>query len=365
MTIGSIQPGTPATGEWTGSTAETALDPDQRIIDAHHHLYERPGVRYLLEDLLRDLSAGHDVVATVLVQARFMYRSDGPESLKPVGETEFANSVAVRCASRPGAAPLVCAGIVGYADLCLGDAVRPVLEAHKTAGDGRFRGVRHIACWDRDHELVNPAYPATEDMLDSAAFREGFRHLEQQGLSFDAWLYFHQIPRLTALARAFPTTRIVLNHCGGIIGIRGYAGRRDEVFSTWTTAMRELATCANVSVKLGGLGMPLSGFGFEASGKPPSSSALAAAWKPWMEFVIETFGAARCMFESNFPADKASHGYANGWNAMKRIAAFASAEEKADLFWRSAARSYQLPGFAVKKRGTPSQSSDLSRSSPL
>jgi predicted TIM-barrel fold metal-dependent hydrolase len=253
------------------------------------------------------------------------------------------------CASGAYGNARLCAAIVGFADLGLGDAVRPVLEAHIAAAGGaaatggRFRGIRHIAAWDSDPALLNPAYPTSEDMLATPEFRTGFAHLATLGLSFDAWLFFHQLPRLAALARAFPHTPIVLNHCGGIVGIGRHAGRRDEVFTLWSDGLRELATCPNVMVKLGGLGMALSGFGFEARERAPSSAELAAAWRPWMEGCIEAFGPARCMFESNFPADKVSYSYGVGWNAMKRIAAGASADQKADMFWRSAARFYRLP----------------------
>jgi predicted TIM-barrel fold metal-dependent hydrolase len=328
---------------------EEPLDPGQLIVDAHHHLYDRPGSRYLLDDLLADLRSGHDVRATVFVQARAMLRAGGPEAMKPVGETEFANGVAAMCASGAYGDARVCAAIVGFADLGLGDAVRPVLEAHiaaaggAAAAGGRFRGVRHIAAWDPDPALLNPAYPTSEAMLATPEFHAGFAHLAALGLSFDAWLFFHQIPRLAALARAFPDTPIVLNHCGGIVRTGRHASRRDEVFTQWSGALRELAACPNVMVKLGGLGMPLSGFGFESRERAPSSAELAAAWRPWMEGCIEAFGPARCMFESNFPADKGSYGYGVGWNAMKRIAAGASDDEKADLFWRSAARFYRLP----------------------
>jgi L-fuconolactonase len=326
---------------------EEPLDPDQLIVDAHHHLFDRPGLRYLLDEFLTDLRSGHNVRATVFVQARAMLRADGPEAMKPIGETEFANGVAAMCI-RNCCGVCVCDGIVAFADLRLADAVRPVLEAHVLAGGGtvssggRLRGIRHIAAWDPDPGMLNPAYPTSEDMLDSAAFRAGFAHLAPLGLSYDAWLYFHQIPRLTALARAFLETPIVLNHCGGIIGLGRYAGRRLEVFTKWSAALRELATCPNIMVKLGGLGMRLSGFGFEKWARPPSSTELADAWRPWIEFCIEAFGPARCMFESNCPMDKGSYSYAVGWNAMKRIAAGASAEEKTELFWRSAARFYRL-----------------------
>ncbi len=331
--------------DWLAATQEEALEPGLPIVDPHHHLWDRPGWRYLLDDILADIRSGHDIRATVFVQARAMHRADGPEEMKPVGETEFANGVAAMCASGIYGDVRVCAGIVGYADLRLGAAIRPVLEAHVAAGGGRFRGIRHIATWDPDPAMLNPAYTPAEDMLDSDAFRAGFAQLAPLGLSFDAWLSFLQLPRLTALARAFPATPIVLDHCGGILGIGRYEGKRDEVFAAWSGHMRELASCPNVMVKLGGLGMRLPGFGFEERDRAPSSAELAEAWRPWMESCIGMFGASRCMFESNFPVDKGGFAYANGWNAMKLIAAGASEAEKADLFRRSAARFYRLSGL--------------------
>lgn len=319
---------------------EAPLDPSQPIVDAHHHLFDRPGNRYLLDDFAEDLDTGHNVVATVFVQARAAYRTAGPAALRPVGETEFACGLAERAEAR-GLGD-VCAGIVGHADLLLGDAVRPVLDAHVAAGGGRFRGIRHILAWDADARLLNPAYPTTEAMMASPAFRAGFAHLAPLGLSFDAWLHFHQIPRLIDLARAFPEVPIALDHCGGILGVGAYAGSRDEVFAAWIAAMRALAGCANVSVKIGGLGMALCGFGLESAALAPSSADLAAAWRPWVEGCIATFGTDRCMFESNFPADRVSYGYAVGWNAMKRLVAGAGASETDDLFWRTAARFYRL-----------------------
>jgi L-fuconolactonase len=337
----------PVREDWLATVREEILDPGQPIIDPHHHLWDQPGWRYLLDELLADLRSGHDVRATVYVQtSRSMLRAEGPEAMRAVGETEFANGVAAMCASGTYGAVRACAGIVGAADLRLGDAVRPVLEAHLRAGGERFRGIRHIATWDPDPAMLNPAYRPAEDMLDSPAFRAGFAHLAALGLSFDAWLYFHQLPRLVALARAFPQVPIVLNHCGGVLGIGRYAGKRDEVFAAWSAGLRDLAGCPKVMVKLGGLGMRLPGFGFEARERAPASAELAAAWAPWMERCIELFGAGRCMFESNFPVDKGGYAYAIGWNAMKRIAAAASATEKAALFQGSAARFYRLPGLA-------------------
>lgn len=334
--------------DWLASRNEVALDASQPIVDAHHHLYQRDGTKYLFEDMLADVrNSGHDVRATVFVQCRGMVRVDGPEQMSAVGETEFANGVAAMSASGHFGNLRMCAGIVGHANLRLGDAVRPILEAHILAGGGsiemgRFRGVRDTAAWDPNPSMVNPAYSTTEDMLATPAFRAGFSHLAPLGLSFDAWLVFHQLPRLTSLARAFPDTAIVLNHCGGLHGLGPYVGSNNEGFLHWKRGLRELATCPNVMVKLGGMGMKVYGFGFESLENAPSSKELSLVWRPWMETCAEIFGLHRCMYESNFNIDKGSYGYGIGINAVKRIFSGASPQEKDDLFWRSAARFYRL-----------------------
>ena len=77
-------------------TPETVLEPDLPIVDAHHHLWNVPSRwgTYTLEDLWADTDSGHNVEKTVFIDARSGYRADGPEHLKPVGETEFIVTVA-------------------------------------------------------------------------------------------------------------------------------------------------------------------------------------------------------------------------------------------------------------------------------
>ena len=274
------------------------------------------------------------------MQARGFYREQGPEEFRTIGETENAASVAEKF--RVGARPKLCAAIVGHADLSLGDAVRPVLEAHIAAGKGHFRGIRHILAWDADPQFLNSAYPTSEDMMASAKFKQGLAQLASLGLSFDAWLLFPQIPQLVELARSFPETQIVLNHCGGVLRIGQYVENRQEHFEMWRAYMKELATCPNVSVKLGGLGMALSGFGFHSTVREASSPELARAWQPWIHACLELLGPKRCMFESNFPADKPSYSYRNGWNAMKILAEYLSTAERHAAFYGSAAMFYKL-----------------------
>jgi L-fuconolactonase len=324
--------------DWLALVQEDVIDPDQPIIDAHHHLFDRPGNRYLAADYAADLNSGHNIIASVLVQARGFYRATGPELLYPVGESDYAAAVAAQAETNGG--PAVCAAIVGHADLTLGAAVRPLLQAHVQAGQGRFRGVRHILAWDAEAGLLNPAYPTTPDMMDSPAFNAGFAELGLLGLSFDAWLHFPQIPRLTALARRFPHIPIVLNHCGGVLGTGAYD--RNQTFAAWRTAIADLATCPNVMVKVGGLGMALSGFGFDRGARPPSSHMLAQAWGKWVDACIAAFGPNRVMFESNFPVDKASTSFRTLWNAFKRLTATHTAADRHAMLCGTAAQFYQI-----------------------
>jgi L-fuconolactonase len=332
----------PVREAWLNRRKEPVLDPERPIIDPHHHLWDRHGWRYLFEELLADTNSGHNIVATVYIQARSMYRDSGPAELRPVGETEFVNGVAAMSASGTYGKTRICAGIVGHADLMLGKRVERILEAHMRAGGDRLRGVRHIVAWDADSSVRNPAYVTTPRMMADDNFREGFAVLGRLGLSFDAWLFHPQIDELADLARTFPDTPIVLNYVGGPIGIGAYAGQRKEVFARWARSIKELAACQNVHVKLGGLGMRVGGFGFHEQAEPPSSGTLAEAWRPYIETCITAFGPSRAMFESNFPVDKGSYSYAVFWNACKLLTKGASEPEKADLFSGTASRFYRL-----------------------
>jgi predicted TIM-barrel fold metal-dependent hydrolase len=330
--------------KWLSLVTEDALDPALPIIDPHHHLWDHPDNRYVAEDFLRDTASGHNVVQSVFVECTSMYRKTGPNELKPVGETEYVRELAEKSDAISPSRTKVATGIVGFADLTLGDAVTSVLAAHVEAGGGRFRGIRHASGWDASADVRNSHTHPPSGLLSDNRFREGFACLDQHGLSFDAWLYHPQIPELTSLARAFPDTTIILDHGGGPLGIGPYAGKRDQIFRQWKYNIAELAGCENVHVKLGGLAMKICGFGWHTQENPPTSPQLAAASEPYIHYCIEQFGVARCMFESNFPVDKLSCSYGVLWNSFKRLAEACSADERAALFYDTAARVYRLPG---------------------
>jgi L-fuconolactonase len=322
--------------------SEPVLQPELPIVDTHHHLWERPDHRYLLHELLADLGSGHNVVATVFLECHAMYRARGPLPLRPVGETEFVAGIAAMSESGRYGPARVAAGIVGFADLALGERVEPVLEAHLRAGGGRFRGVRHSAAWDASAIIGNSAVATGPHDMRRPEFRAGLGRLTALGLSLDAWVFHPQLGDAIDLARAVPSANIVVGHCGGPLGYGPYAGKRDEVFAGWKASIAELARCENVTMKLGGMMMRLAAYDYGARPAPPSSAELAELWRPYIEHCIERFGPSRCMFESNFPVEKMGIGYAALWNAFKRLAAGASPDDTQALFSGTARRVYRL-----------------------
>jgi predicted TIM-barrel fold metal-dependent hydrolase len=338
------------------------IDPDLPIIDPHHHLWDfapllsrmpqiahpfgritRQTPRYLFEELYADTrEAGHNVIGTVFLQCGAFYRADGPAEMKPVGEVEFVNGVAARSASGIYGNFRACAGIVGQADLTLGGGVGAVLDAEIAAGNGRFRGIRHIGAHDPDPEVLGPLAHAPAGLYADPRFREGFAELGKRGLTFDAWVLEPQIGDVTALARAFPDQPIVLDHVGTPLGLGSYRGRQDERFAVWKAAIGELATCPNVTVKLGGLAMPFCALGDLGPDMAHDAQTVAALFRPYVETCIEAFGPTRSMFESNFPVDRWGVDYPTLWNAFKLIAQGASADDKRALFAGTAARFYGI-----------------------
>ena len=329
--------------DWLAQYTEEIIDPARPIVDPHHHLWDRGGLRYMIEEMAADIASGHNIIATVYVDCRSMYRAHGPEAFRPVGEVEFANGVAAMSRERR---------------LRQGRDLR----RHRQPRQSAARRRRARRCWKRRSSPATAASAASgirrrgmpipmspacmptrpKGLLLDSTFRKGFACLAPLDLSFDAWLFHPQIGELADLARAFPGTKIVLDHCGGPIGIGSYAGRREEIFPVWKASIQEIAKCANVVVKLGGLAMCLLGYDFHLRPKPPSSEEAAAAWRPYIETCIEAFGPDRCMFESNFPPDKGQCSYQVIFNAFKRLAAQYSEAEKTALFSKTATEFYKL-----------------------
>ena len=326
--------------DWLRLTKEDIIDPDLLICDPHHHLWYDSSIEYTVDDFSKDIGGGHRVTKTVFVESRLMLKKDATLEMQPVGETEFVHNVVTQRKNRNEEID-VAAGIVGFADLTLGDAVEKVLKAHISAGKGRFRGIRHICAWDQS-PVFKSRWNTPKGLLADKNFREGFAHLQKYNLSFDAWLFHPQLTELVDLVREFADTSIIINHIGGPLGIGPYASKRKEVINDWKRGIEQLSGYPNVSLKLGGLGMEICGFDWHKRNVPPNSSELAETMAPYYLWCIEQFGAERCMFESNFPVDKQSYSYTILWNAFKKIVKDLSHHDKCALLHDTASKVYRL-----------------------
>ena len=325
--------------EWLSKLREDVIDPAREIVDPHHHLWPKPHLSYDLEELWSDTDDGHNVTATVFMECGSAYRKDGPEHLRPVGETEFVTAASERAAQSPEKAQI--AAIIAHADLRRDD-LDETLDAHEAAAKGRFRGIRHAGACDPNPEALSIAGRAPRGLYADAHFRRGVARLGERGLTYDTWNYHHQIRDFTALARAVPGTVMVLDHFGTPLGVGEYAGKRNEIFARWKDDIAELAECPNVFAKLGGMAMPDNGFGWNTREVPPSSDEFVEAQAPWYHHAIKSFGPERCMFESNFPVDRLSISYRTLWNGLKKIAADYPETAKAALFSGTARKVYKL-----------------------
>ena len=334
--------------EWLSQVIEETLEPDLPICDPHHHLWDHPGSRYLLDELLADTGSGHNVVSTVFVECASMYRAEGPQAMRPVGETEFVQGIAAMSASGGYGHTRVASGIVSHADLTLGEAVREILEAHVAASPNRFRGIRHAAGWHESPDIRNSHSRPPQSLMMQDDFRQGLSVLASMGLSFDAWFYHDQLAEFVDLAKALPEATIILDHFGGPLGIGPYEGKEDDVFAVWREQIAPLADVPNVYFKLGGINMKVNGFGWHTRDKPPGSDELVDRTGRYYEFCIDTFGPRRCMFESNFPVDKESCAYNVLWNAFKKLSQHLPDNDRAALFHDTAARVYRIDSLTAE-----------------
>lgn len=372
---------------WVDQYSEAAIDPSMEIIDAHHHLWDptshpkgwpvslwqiklyyllcspekitevtkadqiaRGNVNilksfgqrqlpfmqaYMGEDLLLDIhnresgKPGHNVVKTVYIECGWDDHGV-KEALKPVGEAAMVEREHKRF-------PSICHATVAFADLRLPD-VELTLQAY--AKIQSVKGIRHSLAYSDDPAIAG-SDKAKSDTAWEPAFRRGFALLEKYGYSYDVWMFHEQLEGVADLARNFPGTTIIVDHVAEPLGIGSY--KRQETFPKWEKGIREVALASeNVYVKLSGLAMCRTGFGFDERPEPPSSQELAQAWAPYIRVCIEAFGVDRCLFASNFPVDKISCDYTVLWNAYKRIVAHRSPEDRRKLFYENAKRVYRL-----------------------
>ncbi|MAN73567.1 MAG: amidohydrolase [Henriciella sp.] len=329
--------------DWLNRQREEVIDRDREIVDPHHHLWPKthPVIIYDLEDLWGDTGDGHNVTQTIFMECGAAYREDGPDHLKPVGESEYIAEAARKSRSSCGQATI--AAMVAHADLRLPlKTLDEVLDAHIEASEGLFRGIRHAGPYDPASAdfLISPRGP--EGLYHDPDFRRGVAHLGARGFTYDTWNYHHQILEFRDLAAAVPETTMILDHFGTPLGVGPYAGKREDNFEKWKDDIAAVAEQKNVFAKLGGLAMPDNGFGWHERDRPPSSDEFVDAQAKYYHHTIACFGAERCMLESNFPVDRLSISFRTLWNGLKKITADYSEEEKSALFAGTARKVYSV-----------------------
>jgi predicted TIM-barrel fold metal-dependent hydrolase len=326
--------------EWLARTAEEIIEPEREIVDPHHHLWRRGGQVYELDQLWADTATGHNIVQTMFIECFERYRDHGPDHMKPVGETEYAAAIARASAADPSRPAI--AGIIAHADL-RHEALDEVLDAHEVSAGALFRGVRHAGACDEDKAALMIVGRGVPGQYEDPAFRRGVARLGARGLTYDTWQYHHQLPAFRELCAACSGTTMVLDHFSTPLGVGRFVGKRAEIFAWWKDEVAALAELPNVVAKLGGLAMPDNGWGWHDQAAPVGSDEFAEAQAPWYHHMIACFGPERCMFESNFPVDRASVSYPVLWNALKKIAADYDEAAKQAMFAGTARRVYGLP----------------------
>jgi predicted TIM-barrel fold metal-dependent hydrolase len=310
-----------------------------RYIDPHHHLWERGGETYLVDEFGADLDSYMAPVTSVYLECLNHYKADGEDALRCTGETEFFAALVsgLTAAGRPN----LIGGFVGFGDLALGDDFARVLDAHSAIAGERLKGVRYPVAFDEDPG-IHAAHPTRAGMLLEDAVPKAAAHLESRGLSLDVWAYFTQLPELAALLNTTANFPVVLNHCGGPIGVGRFSDRREAVFGEWRQGMARVAQHERLTVKFGGMAMAIAGFRWHRRAQRPRADELAAAWRPYFDVCLELFGPERIMFESNFPVDRKGADYVALWHAFELLAAGLSADERDQLFYGTARRIYRL-----------------------
>ena len=337
--------------EWLRRVVEEVIDPSQRIIDPHHHLWQKttgdtPNVRrhrlynYMLEEFWEDTSSGHNVTDSVYIECSEFFWNSKDEHFNPLGETEYIKNLSqISCKNTEKTS---ISGIIGHANLLLGKNANEILDRHVEIGGNLFKGIRHAGSWDSNTDINNSHHNPPRDMYLINEFLEGIKLLSAKELVFEAWQYHHQLPQVTNLARKNPDLIIVLNHFSGPLGVGPYATKKDEVYRNWKKDLKALARCENVFAKLGGLAMPINGFNFEKNLSPPTSDDFMSLQRQFYLTTIDFFGPQRCIFESNFPVDKSSISYQVLWNAYKKLVKDFSEAEKDHLFYKTASDVYNI-----------------------
>lgn len=330
---------------WLAQVSEPAIEPELPVIDTHHHLWPTSPLpefeAWGVDDTLDYKSnCGHNIIATVHIEAHACYWDHGPEELRCVGETQFVEQAAQAAEKMGGRASGFCAGIVGAGNMMLGAKIDRVLAAHQAESPGRFKGIRYNIASDPDW-VAPRGYELEPGLAQKPEFLAAFEKLAERNLSFETWIMHPQLGDVAKLADAFSDTTIVVSHVGSPMGIGRYRGGAG--FDEWRDKLAECAACPNVILKLGGLHMSYTGLGVDADAlRPRTSSEMADAHGRHLLTAVDTMGASRCMFESNFPVDGMQTNATVLWNAYKLVTADLDPADRNELFSGTAIRVYDL-----------------------
>lgn len=293
---------------------------------------------YLPDDYARDAA---ELPVTQIVHVEAEWRDRSP--LGPAGETAWLEQLFA------GVNKPQLGGIVAYAQL-QSPQLSALLDAHRSASS-KLRGIRQMLAFDTDTGIMR--FCDRPHLSQDVQWRRGFERLPDYSLSFDAWVFHHQLHEIAALAKAFPGQQFVLDHMGTPIGYGGpfasygrNAQARDVIRRTWQLGMATLAEQPNVTVKLSGFFMPVVGWGFEKRQQPVSQQELLDAFAPAAHFVLEQFGVERCLFASNFPMDKVSLSLRQLYSLYAATVAHLPEADQRKLFHDNAQRIYRLPSVA-------------------
>jgi len=285
---------------------------------------------HLPEIFHRD-SGKYNIDGYVHIQAGW----EGEKPFSAIGETDWLMTLKDK--------PLA---IIGEAHLHDLDNLDAVLDAHAKASP-LFKGVRDMVAIHPNKGVMD--FNEHGDMLKSDDFKKGYARLGERNLTYDTFLYAHQIDDFIKLVSEVPKTKVVLDHVGTPIGLGGnHAGigktadERNSIKERWYTDLAKVAAVPHVYLKLSGLLMPCCGFQFEQRDSPASFSEVIDAIGPHIEYAIQTFGIDRCMFASNFPMDKVSTSYETLYDAYFKIAEKYSEEDQQKLFAGNALEFYSI-----------------------
>lgn len=328
------------TTQTAGLQAEITLEPDLEIVDAHHHLGDAQGVPYFLDEFLADTRRGHKVVQSVFIEASWGWSSDSPDPARGLPEIRRVAEIA-RESERRGGARI--SGIVGFVDLRHGRRAGEIIDRASEEGGGYLVGLRHVAGWDPDPQTpVMRGRPPASLMADPA-WRDGFKEVVDRGLPFDALVFHPQLGDVADLASAFPDAVIVLNHMGFPLTTGRYQGRPEQTLLEWRAAHEQLARHPGVNVKIGGIGISIIRQLREPDlTRTATSELLAEQWKAEILWLVDLYGADRCLLESNFPVDAATCSYHTLWNTYKRVFSESSQPDKEKIFAGTARRLYGI-----------------------